>query len=73
MSRHHVVMIAQPSATAFLAGASRRETRAAKTVRMRSNRGAATAADDLSEQLIAVKAPALTRWVDRRAMKRTGN
>jgi hyperosmotically inducible periplasmic protein len=51
MSRHHVMMISQTSATAFLAGASRQGTAAAKRMRVRSNRGAAAAADDFSGQI----------------------
>jgi len=70
MSRHQVMIIAQPSATAFLAALTRRESDDAKGMGSRSYRGA-KASDDFSGQL-ATKAPALSHWGYRRAMKRTG-
>jgi hypothetical protein len=68
MSRQHVMMIAESSAIAFLQGEiSRPESARAQVSRVRSNRAAAT-----SIKTTDPKAPAGTRWVDRRAMKRAG-
>ena len=68
MSRQHVMMIAEPSATAFLFGElDPQEAARGKGLRVRSNRAGAASITTTDP-----KAPADTRWVDRRAMKRAG-
>ena len=65
MSRQHVMMIAEASATAFLfADDDRRESARVKGLRRKSKRAGATSITTETE------APATARWVDRRAMKR---
>ena len=66
MSRQHVMMIADASATAFLFG-DRRWVAGAKIVRVRPKRGGAA-----SITRTGSKEPATARWADRRAMKRAG-
>ena len=65
MSRQHVLMIAEPSFTAFLVGEDRRKAGRVKAFRGKSGRAGAT-----SITTTETEAPAGTRWVDRRAMKR---
>ena len=66
MSRQHVMMIADPSATAFLfADDNRREDAGAVVQRRRSKRAGAT-----SITTTDTKAPAVARWALRWAMKR---
>ena len=66
MSRQHVMMIAEPSATAFLFGDSdRRWATGAKILRAKQKRGGATSITSTGP-----KEPADACWADRRAMKR---
>ena len=66
MSRQHVMMIAEPSATAFLSGDSGRRGRMeAKILRVMRKR-----ADAASITTTGPKEPASACWADRRAMKR---
>jgi len=66
MSRQHVMMIAEPSATAFLSGDSRRRRGTdAKVLRVIPKR-----ADAASITSTGPKEPANACWADRRAMKR---
>jgi len=66
MSRQHVMMIAEPSATAFLfADDDRREAAEAKAPRRRSKRTGATSITTTQSEV-----PAVARWALRRAMKR---
>jgi hypothetical protein len=66
MSRQHVLMIGEPSANAFLFGDNeRRRTARAKVFRGRSKRAGAASITTTEPE-----APADTRWVDRRVMKR---
>jgi hypothetical protein len=65
MSRQHVMMIAEPSATAFLfADEDRPEVSRVKGLRGQSRRAGATSITT------ETKVPATARWVERRAMKR---
>jgi hypothetical protein len=69
MSRHHVLMIAQPAGTAFLFDdVGRQERRRARASRAMSEHGVAMPRE---RRLLSAKAPATARWVERRAMKRT--
>jgi hypothetical protein len=66
MSRQHVMMIAEASATAFLFGENdRRRAAAARVLRVRPSRGHATSITS-SE----TKEPVDARWAKRRTMKR---
>jgi len=66
MARQHVMMIAEPSATAFLFGDSdRRWAAGAKILRVRSKHSGAA-----SITITRAKEPADARWANGRAMKR---
>lgn len=72
MSRHHVMLIAQPAATAFLFDdVGRKEGTSARGLRARSDRGVATATGSRDRPQSAEQ-PAVTRRVRRWAMKCTG-
>ena len=66
MSRQHVMMIAQSSATAFLFGDDdRHRATRARVSRVRSKRGGAASLTSTGP-----KEPAAACWADRRTMKR---
>jgi len=71
MSRHEVMRIAQPAATAFLFDDVEPQYGwGARALRARSGRGGGAPTGG-KERRLSAEQPAVTRWVERRAMKRT--